>query len=327
MKSPKIFAIGDIHGCFFELKDLIEKLPLESDSKIIFLGDYIDRGPKSRDVIEYIFQLGNQYEVVALMGNHEAMLLDFLRDPSSALAGYFILNGGSATLASYVVSGSEYIFPDHHLKFIAELPFFYETDKHFFVHAGIPNIKLSKLDFDLYKNDMLWLRESFLKSKFKWEKIVVHGHTPTTEVEITKNRINLDTGCVFNGLLTAMEVTTQSTYQVKAKGIIPHTFLKEDASKSRLAKRFLGEIPVFIETENGYNEFSTINYNEFGLLIVDTHKGDLVFEIGQILKGKIGSLSKVQLDFTGQVVRLQKRGLQTAYGIKMMEPIMRGFHL
>ena len=328
MGTEKIFAIGDIHGCLFELKDLIEKLPLDSDSKIIFLGDYIDRGPKSNQVLEYIIQLKNEYEVVTLLGNHEAMMLEFFKDPSSTLAGYFILNGGSATLASYVVNGSEYSIPDHHLQMIEKMQVYHETDDYFFVHAGVPNVKLSQLDMDEHLNDLLWIREGFLNSKFKWEKTIVHGHTPTPEVEITKKRINLDTGCVFNGFLSAMEMNSKEIYNVKAKGVIPHTFLKEDAFKSRMAKRFLGEIPVFVETENGYDEFRTVNYNEFGLLIVDgSGLRENVFEIGQVLKGKIGDLSKAQISFVGQVMRQQKRGKQIAYGIKMLEPLGRGFQL
>ncbi len=318
----KVFAIGDIHGCASELKKLLKKLPLDLNSTVVFLGDYVDRGPDSQGVIQTIIELQNHYDVVPLLGNHEDMMREFLRDPSSTLAGFFILNGGSATLASYVTEGNHYEVPDAHVHFLNNLQLYYETDTHFFVHAGVPNVQLKKMDHEAHKNEMLWIRNPFLSSSFKWEKIIVHGHTPCDEVEITKNRINLDTGCVFEGCLSAIEVNSGQIYQVEADEPAPHTYLKEHPERSRVAKRFLGNIPVFVETEMGYEQFSTVNYNEFGLLIVDVSGSEnRIFEIGQILKGKIGDLTTAQVDFVGQVVRHQKRGDEIAYGIKMIEPL------
>ncbi len=322
MSRDKVFAIGDIHGCAKELKKLLSLLPLDSSSTIVFLGDYVDRGPGSNEVIQTIIDLDRDYNVVALMGNHEDMMLEFLRDPSSSLAGFFILNGGSATLASYVTHGNQYTIPDAHMHFLKNLRLYYETDTHFFVHAGVPNIKLNQLDELQHRNDLLWLRNSFMQSRFKWEKIIVHGHTPAPQVEVTKKRINLDTGCVFNGVLSAMEVHSGELYQVPAEPAEEPVYLKEDPQRSRVAKRFLGTIPVYIETETGYEEFLTVNYNAFGLLIVDVSGSDQrIFEVGQNLKGKIGDLSTAQIDFVGQVVRHQRRGAEIAYGIKMLEPL------
>ena len=322
MTSQKVFAIGDIHGCADELNTLISTLPLDKNSTIIFLGDYIDRGPNSKKVIETIIELGTQYNVIPLMGNHEAMLLEFLSDPSSSLAAYFILNGGSATLASYVSGENEYEIPKEHLSFFKNLKLFYQTENYFFVHAGVPNVRLSKINEKDHRNDLLWIRESFFKSWFQWGKVIVHGHSPRDQVEITRKRINLDTGCIFNGMLSAMEVNSRELFQVKSSGHKPHVFLKENPQISRVAKRFLGTIPVYVETPNGYEEFSTVNYNQFGLLIVDQqpHRGK-VFEVGQVLTGKIGTLDRDQIKFTGQVVRHAKRGNQLAYGIKMIEPL------
>lgn len=321
MGLGKVFAIGDVHGCAEELNELLDKLPLDSQSTIVFLGDYIDRGPDSKTVIQTIIDLSNKCNVVALKGNHEAMFLEFIRDPSSPLAGFFILNGGSATLASYVTHGNEYQIPDHHIEFVKSLKLSYETDTHFFVHAGVPNVKLKKLVPEKYENEMLWVRGTFHESSFKWEKIIVHGHTPTPEIETTEKRINLDTGCVFKGTLSAMEVNSGEVYQVEARENISVIFLKENPQISRVAKRFLGTIPVYIETRDGYDEFLTVNYNQFGLLIVDTSGGDRIFEVGQVLKGKIGHLNNEQITFVGQVVRHQKRGDDIAYGIKMIEPL------
>ncbi len=323
MGSQKIFAIGDIHGCAQELSDLIAKLPLDNNSKIVFLGDYIDRGPDSRNVIEQIIELSDQYEVVALRGNHEAMLLEFFNDPSSSMAGFFILNGGSATLASYIYQDNQYQIPDEHMNFFNNLPYYHETEDYFFVHAGVPNIKIDQIDVETHKHELLWIREGFLRSRFNWRKKIIHGHSPRPEPEIKKNRINLDTGCVFSGQLTAIELPSETIYQVPARKKIPRTFLKESPQSSRVAKRFLGEIPVFVETKEGYDEFTTINYNEFGLLIVDLKGGAPLFEVGQVITGKIGSLSSVQIEFTGEVVRHQKHRNQMSYGIKMLDPLSK----
>jgi serine/threonine protein phosphatase 1 len=319
MSTNKIFAIGDIHGCDLELKELIELLPLDQHSTLIFLGDYIDRGPNTKAVIEQILKLKSQFKTITLLGNHEAMLLEFLKDPSSVLAGFFILNGGSSTLASYASDDNHYKIPDKHLDFFYSLKFYHESEKHFFVHAGLPDVEIKNLDVNVHLNDMLWIRKPFFESSFNWGKIIVHGHTPQAQIEITKKRINLDTGCVFNGSLSAIEVNSGKTYQVKTDRQLPVTFLKASPEISRVAARFSGTIPVFIETPEGFAEFLTVNYNQFGMLILERSSTHKTFEVGQILRGKIGPLNKQQINFVGQVVRHQRRGDEMAYGIKMTE--------
>ncbi len=318
-----IFAIGDIHGCATELKELINKLPLTDDSEIVFLGDYVDRGPHSNEVIQTIIDLKQTHNVTALLGNHESMMIEFFKDPSSSLAGFFILNGGSATLASYVTHGNDYIVPDSHMEFLKELKLFHETEDYFFVHAGVPDVKLKQMVPEIYYNELLWIRHTFLESSFPWEKIIVHGHTPSVDVEIKKNRINLDTGCVFNGALSAIELPSNKIYQVQAKQEIPHIYLKEDPQISRVAKRFKGSIPVFIFRDGGYSQFQTLNYNEFGMLILEDTRSSNILEVGEILTGKIGHLSAHQIEFTGEVVRHQKRGHEIAYGVRMLEPLSK----
>ncbi|MCJ8277615.1 MAG: serine/threonine protein phosphatase, partial [Bdellovibrionales bacterium] len=99
MNQNRIFAIGDIHGCAEELNKLISLLPLNSEDTLVFLGDYIDRGPNSKKVVDIILDLKKNYNVICLKGNHEAMINEFIDDPSSPQAGLFIMNGGSSTLA------------------------------------------------------------------------------------------------------------------------------------------------------------------------------------------------------------------------------------
>lgn len=321
MARKQLFAIGDIHGCALELEQLLASLPLDEQSTIVFLGDYIDRGPNSRRVVDLILDLKQKYSVVTLKGNHEAMFNEFQKDPSSSMAGFFVLNGGSATLASYDKGQSEYDISAEHLSFFKNLDLFYETEDFFFVHAGVPNVALNEIDPKVHSNELLWLRKTFHESSFRWEKLIVHGHTPVAKPEVTDKRINIDTGCVFQGQLTAIELYSGELYQVNAQRDIPHTFLKENPQISRAAKRFVGTIPVLIENGSGYDYFQTINYNEFGLLICETSGEKKSFEVGQVLRGKIGKQQEKQIDFVGQVVRHHKNDKHIAYGIKMIQPL------
>lgn len=322
---PSMFVVGDIHGCAEELKELLARLPLTPESQIVFLGDYIDRGPNSKAVIDIILNLQQTHSVITLLGNHEAMFLEFYKDPSSSLAGFFILNGGSSTLASYVnEETNEVLIPDHHMEFFKALKPYHETEKYFFVHAGVPEISLNDVKKMDHLNEMLWIREPFLSSRYTWSKKIIHGHTPSAQVEKTKHRINLDTGCVYRGYLSAIELPSEKIYQVRAREDIPHVYLQEQPyNDKRVAKRFSGEIPVFVATESGYLEFQTLNYNEFGMLILEDSRNPQHLRVGQILKGKIGALSSLQIEFTGQVVRHQKRGHEIAYGVRMIEPLSR----
>ena len=323
LDSEKIFAIGDIHGCAEELESLLSQLPIEKNDTIVFLGDYIDRGPNSKKVIDLILELKKGQNIVCLMGNHESMAIDFIKDPSSAQAGLFIMNGGSATLASYTLTGDHFLIPDEHIAFYQNLELFYETKDYFFVHAGVPNVPLKKINSEEHALEMLWVRSSFHKSKYKWSKTIVHGHTVVDEVEISKKRINLDTGCVFKGKLSAIELPSQKIYQVNARKEIPHVYLKEAQPTPRIATRFTGNIPVFIEGDHGLKAFQTLNYNEFGMLLQDLEAAIARFEVGEIIKGKIGDARFNQVEFTGQVVRTQQKNETILYGVKMIEPLLK----
>lgn len=184
-------VIGDIHGCNHALGRLLELVaPLPRD-RLIFLGDYIDRGPDSRGVIERLIALEGcgRFDTVFLKGNHEGMLLD-CRESGNPL---WLVNGGDATLRSYGCD-KELVLPDAHWDFLARLRLWYETDTHIFVHAGLrPGVALSRQK----EEDILWIRGEFLEAVGNWGKIVVFGHTPMSEPLLGVERVGLDTGAVY----------------------------------------------------------------------------------------------------------------------------------
>lgn len=204
---PRTIAIGDVHGCSRTLNKLLNRLILREGDTLVFVGDYCDRGPDSRGVIETVLELQQRDDinVVALKGNHEDMWL-------GVRAGTWdhrnwMMNGGNATLASYTDS----IIPKEHLDFLESLPLYYETDTHFFVHADpspFHPLGVQKLRADI-ENTFLWNRDA--AGSPHWEKIVVCGHTPGNKVVRTNKRICIDTACVFGGTLTAYSVEDDET--------------------------------------------------------------------------------------------------------------------
>jgi serine/threonine protein phosphatase 1 len=196
-------AIGDIHGCHTQLVSLLNVLePFQNrnDVKWVFLGDYVDRGPDVKSVISHLLHFREKNDCVFIKGNHEDMMLT--SDYSSDHIYHWMNNGGFDTLQSYGNISRFKDIPKEHMDFFYSLAMNYETDVHFFVHAGVhPAMELDKQD----EQDMLWIRKTFLGSNHDWGKIIVHGHSIETldKPIIRSNRINLDTGCVFGGHLTA----------------------------------------------------------------------------------------------------------------------------
>jgi len=315
--AGNLFVIGDVHGCASELKTLLNKLPLAPTSTVVFLGDYIDRGPQSRDVVETILQLRTFCTVVTLTGNHEAMLQDFLQDPTSQGAGMFIYNGGGATLASYADEHGNYEIPDHHLRFFAELPLSYETPDFFFVHAGVPDVKLEELDDAKHRKEMLWVRRSFHRSSFRWNKMIVHGHSPVAEVHFGERRINVDTGCVYEQVLTALELPSKKIYSVTRYREARKVHLR-DFDSNRIAVRFKGAVPVYVHRGTETLEFETLDYSEFGMLMryIARHEGD-VLQVGEEIAGHIGSDTNQLVDFRGKVIRPQTNEHGLCYAVKI----------
>lgn len=222
----KIVAIGDIHGCYDELMELMQlvneyietKVHPDETKKIVFLGDYVDRGPKSKKVLEYVHALEthNNFEsvdkVIALKGNHEDMAVDTMKEYGIQKMLYqvtgsstecWLSNGGTQTLQSFntfdLNNAIERMAYEYRV-WLEDLPHMYETNKFYFVHAGMmPWIKPEEQN----QEHLLWIRDEFLESPYDFGKVVVHGHTPIG-LEIKANRINVDTACCFGGKLTAV---------------------------------------------------------------------------------------------------------------------------
>ncbi|MEX0906269.1 MAG: metallophosphoesterase family protein [Balneolaceae bacterium] len=205
--SKNIVAIGDIHGCARSLKSLWKKLEPHENALHVFIGDYIDRGPSSKEVVNFLLDVRNERECVFLRGNHEQMLLDALNKNDIT---NWMYNGGETTLKSYNGVQSAAQLPGDHITFYEETLPYFESDDYFFVHAGIPphqTIEASK-DDPAAKDFFLWGREHLNAFETPWEKTVVFGHTPRPHPIKKTNMIGIDTGCVYNklgyGKLTAV---------------------------------------------------------------------------------------------------------------------------
>jgi serine/threonine protein phosphatase 1 len=201
----RIFAIGDIHGCYEKLVDLMAQLPIDwAHDRLVFIGDYIDRGHEPFAVVEYLAGLkARQPGIVFLKGNHEDMLLNYL-DGQDRLT--YLYNGGQQTLDSYLrASGGPgaYPIPGHHLSFYRSLRLHFETEDYIFVHAGLrAGIPLAQQD----PQDLLWIREKFIDHRESFGKRVVFGHTPFDKPRVEANKIGIDTGAVYGNLLTGLQL-------------------------------------------------------------------------------------------------------------------------
>jgi len=203
MPAEFTIAIGDIHGCRAMLDRLLERCfryAGEHPPRLVFLGDYIDRGPDSRAVVETLIDLQRSLpgRVVCLRGNHEVLLLDALAKDDMSL---WLFNGADATLASYGVDHVAALPPEH-LAWLAALKSSFDDGRRFFVHAGVdPDRPLS----DQSEQDLVWMREPFLSRERDYGRLIVHGHTPqrTGKPDLRSWRLNLDTAAVYGGRLTA----------------------------------------------------------------------------------------------------------------------------
>jgi serine/threonine protein phosphatase 1 len=212
----KIFAIGDIHGCLEKLKELMSRIDIDSQNDtLIFIGDYIDRGRFGREVVDYVIRLKGEYKnTICLLGNHEYMFVRYLECVDEDI---YLGNGGINTLQSYGIFLSDDAeerkrkIPEKHRQFFESLLPYYETEDYIFVHAGFrTGLPLKEQTID----DLLWIRYKFIESEHDFDKIVVFGHTPLTNPLIDKNKIGIDTGAVYGGKLTCVELPEVKIYQV-----------------------------------------------------------------------------------------------------------------
>ena len=193
----KIYCVGDIHGCYDQLMGLYGQLIKDGMrpgfDKLIFLGDYIDRGPKSPEVVQQLIDWKKKYpHWKFLMGNHEHMFKDALFDKAKTYgANCWEANGGRATLMQYDLK-----FDKSHIDFLCkELELYYESRKYIFVHGGLMPNHPPKVSYAFPKT-MLWVREDFINSKYDWGKKVIFGHTPQPDFKpcIMTNKIGIDGG-------------------------------------------------------------------------------------------------------------------------------------
>jgi serine/threonine protein phosphatase 1 len=216
----RIYAIGDIHGRADLLDQVFNRIDADlaknpvSTSVEIFLGDYVDRGPDSRQVLDKLVARKGTHRMIFLKGNHETYLVDFLNNPP--ILDEWQRIGGLETLMSYGIKPSinadtaaqarlaaafDQALPESHRRFLGDLKSSFTCGDFYFAHAGVrPGIPLEKQR----EEDLLWIRREFLLCEDDFSKIVVHGHTPVRQLDIRPNRINIDTGAFATGNLTCL---------------------------------------------------------------------------------------------------------------------------
>jgi len=216
-----LIAIGDIHGCAATLGVLLARLAPTEDDHLIFIGDYIDRGPDSKGVIDRLLALRRHQRCTFLRGNHEAFMLGYLRNRDFDLWG---MNGGVATLRSYADEDQHVAIPEEHIDFVRETRLYHDEPGFFFVHAGLrPELTIRENLIQCGEEVFLWEREHLNAPDLAWEKPVICGHTPKPEPLNREKLIDIDTGCVYHmhpqmGRLTAVRLPERDFVMVNYVG-------------------------------------------------------------------------------------------------------------
>jgi len=210
----RTIAIGDIHGCADALRAILKLIRPEKEDTIVTLGDYVDRGPDSCDVIEQLIELSKKCQLVALRGNHEQMMLDGCR--RKADFPLWIMNGGDATMYSYGERDPRRL-PKRHMQFLKSTVLYHETEAHLFVHA---NYDEKKLMAEQSLEVMIWRRlDECMPGKHYSGKVAFVGHTITFDEPFDMGHlVCIDTGCFAGGALTAMDVHSRQIWQVNMHG-------------------------------------------------------------------------------------------------------------
>lgn len=220
IRAGRVLVIGDIHGCAADLRALLRDVEPVAGDRVIFLGDYIDRGPDSAGVIEQVLEVRERCpDTICLRGNHEEMLLGFLGLDGSR-GDIFLDAGGAPTVASYGLDPAsvtpeelERALPDAHLEFLrAGLVLSHCEGPFVFAHAGV---RPGRTVEDQRKRDLLWIREDFLSTDHGLDDIVVYGHTPQRRVAFSeRKRVAMDSGCVYGGHLSCVDLTRGILHEV-----------------------------------------------------------------------------------------------------------------
>lgn len=227
-----VYAIGDVHGCLDQLNRVLDAIDKDAgshaaQSRLIFLGDLIDRGPQSAQVIDRVLNGGLPTgHCDFVMGNHEEVMLGCFHGSLESY-GPWLQFGGAETLASYGIGRQDILsvsfdlasamseaIPTAHIEFLMTFKDFIRVGDYLFVHAGIrPGVALDQQS----SRDFRWIRRDFLDEKADHGYIVVHGHTIVPKIEFHSNRIALDTGCFLTGQLGAVAIESNSARVITAK--------------------------------------------------------------------------------------------------------------
>ena len=227
----RTIAIGDVHGCTDLLNCLLETLAVSDDDQVVFLGDYVDRGPDAPGVVERLIRFAGEHSgTVFLRGNHDAMLLNFLGLEPEGYGDSYLLaeNGGTPTLEQYGCAAQDIrvcrdmpgsaeaaeakqrflrLIPQEHLAFLKRTQLFHKTEDNLFVHAGYNTRKRWN---EQTQDDLLWIREEFVNFPHRLPQTVIYGHTATSElgfkprIDWKKRKVGIDTGAAYGGSLTAL---------------------------------------------------------------------------------------------------------------------------
>ena len=223
-ESPeRLFVIGDLHGCPDETRALLDFLKnsegLSDRDQVIFVGDYIDRGPDSKGVIDLLIEFQRKnLQTVFLKGNHEDMLLEFL-GYDGRLGHSYIMNGGAQFLQSYGLAVDMPVeeilesIPPSHISFLLNLDSYVEVEPFVVAHAGLNPLRDLKAQLD---EDLFWIRDEFISNIHYFRRVVIFGHTPYQDIMFhLPYKIGIDTGLVFGNKLTCIEVLQGHVYQIE----------------------------------------------------------------------------------------------------------------
>lgn len=257
----RLYAIGDVHGCLDQLTRIQRAIEADlaarpvADWRIIHLGDYVDRGPDSRGVIEFLLGLAAaEPRVLFLRGNHDAMFAGGIAG-DRRLGEVWLNNGGVETLESYGLNLIQFIealredrpvhekIPRAHRDFLDALAQSVHLGDYYFVHAGIePDRPLDEQDAEA----QLWIRDRFLSSEEQFEAVVVHGHTPGPRVAVRPNRIGIDTGAVFGGTLSCLVLEGSERMLLTPAGLAALPVPEETRTESGgvLGRMLRGRLPI-----------------------------------------------------------------------------------